>query len=174
MSQNSHSPKSTRKQTTVFLLAFVIAACAMFGPVVIRRGKAQDPLQKYGDVSALPSEKRRAAFSNASPKARSDLFRTHLALYLAKHPELNEEQKQIILQAMSLITPELYAIPSDSPDWKARVEGPMIQSENRVRAAFSREEGARIFATLGDQEGQDLLQKYRDVCALPMKKRKGI
>ena len=144
----------------------------MFSPVVIRSGRAQDPLKKYADVAALPMEKRRSAFIEASAKEKSDLFRTHLALYLARHAELNEDQKQIILEGMSLATPERYEVRSDSADWKARVEEPMKQSEIRIRSAFSREEGARIFATLGDQGGQDLLEKYRDICALPMKKRK--
>lgn len=87
MSQNSRFPNSTQKQPIVFVLAFVIGACAMLGPGIIRRGKAQDSLQKYGDISAVPMEKRRSAFSNASSKDKSDLFRTHLALYLPDTPD---------------------------------------------------------------------------------------
>src|SRR5207245_3817680 len=123
------------KSACVFLLAF--ADCAMFGPVVIRSGIAQDPLKKYADVSALPTEKRRAAFIEASAREKSELFRTHLALYLARHAELNEDQKQIILEGMSLATPERYELRPDSPDWKAKVGEPMKQSELRIRAAFS-------------------------------------
>lgn len=160
MSQNSDSPKSTRKQTTVFLLAFVIATCAMFGPGIIRRGKAENFLHKNG-------------FIEAAAKENSELFRTHLALYLARHPELNEPQKAIILEGMSLATPELIGMRSDNPDWKAKVQEPTKQFESRVRAFFSKDEGARIFATLGNPKAQDdLLQKYSDIAALPMGKRK--
>ena len=104
MSLISRFPRSTRKQTTVFLLASLVTACVMLGSGTL---KGQDPLQKYGDISALPMEKRRDAFVNASAKEKSDLFSTHLALYLARHPKLNEAQKAIILEGMSLATPEL-------------------------------------------------------------------
>jgi hypothetical protein len=118
-------------------------------------------------------EKRRSAFIEASAKDKSDFFRTHLALYLARHAELTNDQKRIILEGMSLATPESYEVPSSSPDWKAKFGEPMMQFESRVRTAFSRDEGAKIFATLGYQEGQDgLLQKYRDLSALAMQKRR--
>ncbi len=115
-------------------------------------GQAQDDLfQKYKDISALPMKKRKAAFRKALPKDRSDLWRTHLALYLVKHTELNQEQKQIILEGMSLATPEGFEVKSDNPAWKTKVEE-LGSLENRILAFFSKEEGARIFATLGDSE----------------------
>jgi len=135
--------------------------------------KGQDPLQRYGDFSALPMEGRRVTFSNASSKDKSDLFRTHLALYLARHSKLSESQKQIILEGMALATPELYELRSDKATSKGKVEEPLRQFEDRVRSVFSKEEGARIFAELGDPATQDdLLQKYRDISALPMQKRR--
>lgn len=159
MSQNSDSPKSTRKQTTVFLLAFATATCAMFGPGTIGRGKntetrvnsAQD-LQKYSDISALPMAKRKAAFRKTSPQGKSNLWRTHFALYLAKHPGLSQAQRVIILEGMSLATPELFEVRSDNPDWKAKVQERLKQFESRIRGFFSRDEGERVFATLGDPE----------------------
>jgi hypothetical protein len=185
------SPRSTWKQTIVFLLASLATACIILSSgtltprsvgEILRQlpsGRPQDPvqaqdaLQKYADISALPMEKRRAAFSNASPRDRSNLVRIHLALYLARQPELNEDQKQVILEGMSFATPERYAMTSDSPDWKANVEGPLRQFGGRILALFSKDEGARVFATLGPPEPQDeLFQKYRDVSSLSMAKRR--
>ncbi len=115
-------------------------------------GQAQDDLfQKYKDISALPMRKRKAAFRKASPKDRSDLWRTHLALYLVNHAELNQGQKQITLEGMSLATPQGFDVRADNPAWAARVEE-LRSLENRILAGFSKEEGARIFATLGDPE----------------------
>jgi hypothetical protein len=59
--------------------------------------KAEDDLlQKYKDISALPMKKRKDVFRKASAKDKSDLWKTHLALYLVKHPELNEWQKETV------------------------------------------------------------------------------
>jgi hypothetical protein len=130
--------------------------------------KAQDSLKMYGDMSALSMDKRRSAFSNASPKDRSDFVRIHLALYLARHSELNDGQKQIILDGMSLATPELY---TDSPDRQAKITEPLRQFANRIGAVFPQEEAVRVFATLGPPEPDELLQKYKDISALPIDRR---
>lgn len=192
MPQNSHSQQSTRKQKIFFLLAALVAASVTIGLGALSSisvgqdleklhdDKIQDPLQKYRDVSTLPMENRRVAFSKSSPQDKSDLFRIHLALYLAKHPELNGDQKQVILEGISVATPERYEMRSNDPQWKAQAEEPFRQFQTRALALFSRAEAARIFATLGEPDTpansvnpqDDSLQKYIDISALPMPKRK--
>jgi hypothetical protein len=71
-------------------------------------------------------------------------MRTHLALYLARHAELSEDQKAVILEGMSLVTTEVFI---DSPDRKAKFAEPFRQFASRIGAVFSQEEAARIFAT---------------------------
>jgi hypothetical protein len=160
------SRKLKPKFSFVLLLGFLVMACILLSLGTL---KGQDPLQRYGEVSTLPMEKRRAEFGKASPKEKSDLFRTHLALYVAKHPELSNYQNQIILDGMALATPERYEVPTNSPDWKLKVEEPLKQFQGRVLASFSRDEGAKIFATMGQVDAQDdLLQKYREISQLPM------
>jgi len=118
-------------------------------------------------------EKRKAAFNLASPKEKSDLFRTHLALYLAKHPELNDGQQRVILEGLSLLTPALYEMRTDNPEAKSKVDDSLRQFRTHILAAFTMEEGRNIFAALGDPEApDDLLQRYKDISALPMKERK--
>lgn len=110
----------------------------------------QEILKKYYDLSALQLKGRKASFRRASANEKSVLWRTHFVLYFIKHPELNESQKEIILSAMSLATPDYFAVPSSSPDWKAKVRQPSRSLENKILAAFPVEEAAKIFATLGD------------------------
>jgi hypothetical protein len=174
-------PRSIRKQTFVFLIASLVTTSIVLGSKTFTSAsvaqvigqlpgdKAQDSLQKYSDISALPMDKRRSAFSEASPKDRSDFVRIHLALYLARHSELNENQKQLVLDGMSLATSELYA---DSPDRQAKFAEPLRQFATRIGTVFSQEEAPRIFATLGAPEQDELLQKYRDISSLPMADRR--
>ena len=110
----------------------------------------QEILRKYSELSALPLRGRRAAFRRLSSAEKSALWQTQLALVLVKHPELNEWQKELILDAMLLLTPEHYEVPSNSPDWKAKVREPSRRLEQEITVAFASEDAARIFTTLGD------------------------
>lgn len=109
-----------------------------------------DILKMYYDISALPVTERKASFRNASSNDKSRLWRTHLALFFVKRPELNEWQKTVILAAMSLATPEYFEVGPASPTWRPKVREPLRSLEQQILAAFSFEDGAKIFATLGD------------------------
>lgn len=109
-----------------------------------------DILKMYYDISALALPERKASFRKASTNDKSNLWRTHLALFLVKRPELNEWQKQIIMAAMSLATPEYFEVGPASPTWSTKVRAPLRSLEEQILAAFSFEDGAKIFATLGD------------------------
>ena len=105
----------------------------------------KEVLEKYYDFSAVPLRGRKILFRRSPASNKSGLWRTHFALYLIKHPELNEWQKEIILAAMSLTTPEYFEARSRRPDWEAKVR----ELESKIVVAFPLEEAANIFATLG-------------------------
>jgi hypothetical protein len=109
----------------------------------------EDILKMYYDMSALSLSKRKAAFRAAGPNQKSQLWRTHLALFFVKR-ELTDWQKQLVLSAMSLATPEYFRVRSSQPDWKTKVQEPSSRLEQQILNAFSLDDAARIFATLGD------------------------
>lgn len=113
----------------------------------------QDILKMYYDLSALSLRKRRAAFRNASPNDKSNLWKTHLALFLVKR-ELSDWQKQVVLSAISLATPAYFAVQSNDPAWNAKVREPSYWLEQQVINAFSLGDAAKIFATLGDDDAK--------------------
>ena len=110
----------------------------------------EDILKMYYDLSALPLSTRKALYTNASPNDKSDLWRTHLALFLVKRPNLNQWQQQVILAAMSLVTPEYFGVRSSDPAWKTKVREPVRSFEEQMVDAFPLEDAAKIFGTLGD------------------------
>jgi len=109
-----------------------------------------DILKMYYDMSALPLQKRKAEFRKASANDKSDLWRTHLALFLVKRPELNDSQTATVLAAMSLATAEYFEVQPTDPAWKEKVRAPSRALEEQIITAFPLEDAARIFATLGD------------------------
>lgn len=111
---------------------------------------SQEILRKYYDLSALPLKERRALFRRASPEEKSGYWRTHLALVLVRYPQLNEWQKEIIVSTILLLAPDHYDVPSDSPEWKTKVREPSRFLEQQITLAFSPEDAAKIFTTLGD------------------------
>lgn len=114
-------------------------------------GKAgQDLLDKYYDISALPLKERKASFRKASSTEKSELWRTHLTLWLIKRPDLNKWQRDVILTAISLATPEHFDVRPTSRDWKTKVREPLRSLEEQISFAFSLADAAKIFATLGD------------------------
>lgn len=135
--------------TTRTLASFVKNEVAgLFG--VANERDEQEIIRKYYDLSSLPLKGRRASFRRASPAEKSGLWRTHLALVLVRRPELNEWQKHIILSTILLLTPEHYEVPSSSSEWKTKVREPSRLLEQQINLAFSSEDAAKIFTTLGD------------------------
>ena len=73
----------------------------------------------------------------------------HLALFFVKR-ELTQWQKEVIWSAMSLATRSFYESRPTDPDWEAKVRQPTYWLEQQIFNAFSMDDAARIFATLGD------------------------
>ena len=69
----------------------------LFANIAGEKTKAE-MLKLYRDTSARTLKKRRPSFRNVSSIDKSDLWRTHLALFLVKHPKLNEWQKEMKLE----------------------------------------------------------------------------
>lgn len=106
-------------------------------------------LQNYQDISAFSISKRKAMFRNASAKDRSNLWRVHLALYLASQPDFSVEQKELLTDVISFITPELYQLIESDSESKTNVESSAELLTKRALVVFSRQEAAKIFTILG-------------------------
>ncbi len=114
-------------------------------------------LKKYQNISKFASMgKRKEFFVNSSSAEKSDSWKVHLAYSIVKFPELNKEQKEIILDLISLVKPELYDIEKDSEEWQVKVEKPIQMLSNRALEAFSKEVGLQIFLKLGGETSSTL------------------
>jgi hypothetical protein len=109
----------------------------------------QDSLKIYYDLSVLSLRKRRAAFRNAEPTTKAILWRTHLALFLVKR-ELSDWQKEVVWAAMSLATTDYFRIKPTASDWEMKVRKPTYWLEQQIFNAFTLDDAAKMFGTLGD------------------------
>lgn len=129
-------------------------------------------LQKYREASALTTQERKHLFNVVSETDRNRLWKLHLALYLVKHPKLNAKQKQVILDAFSLVRPESFTRGNNGASRPAKDNDSFQALEQRAFNAFPKNEATEIFANIGGKIQDDLLQKYQDISALSMKERK--
>lgn len=116
-------------------------------------GGAQDgeALRKYSELSELTKEDRKLSFSLRSAEDRSSLWRVHFGLNLARHPEWTEQQRSIVLQALTMVTPQLYKTPRDN-NWTRLVDEPVRLLTQKALLVFTKQEGAALFAELGFNE----------------------
>lgn len=116
-------------------------------------GDAQDgeALRKYSELSELTKGDRKASFSLMSAEDKSSMWRVHLGLNLARHPEWTDQQRSIVLEAITMVTPQLYKTPKDD-NWTRLVDEPVRLLVQKALLVFSKEEGAALFAELGFSE----------------------
>ena len=72
-----------------------------------RYGTGQTP-QKYRPISGVPVMDPRIFYTASGPRDQTLLWQVHLSLHLVKHPGLNESQVRLILDAISLSSPEFF------------------------------------------------------------------
>jgi hypothetical protein len=114
---------------------------------------------------------RRAFFRGSSARDKSNLWRVHLALQFVKRPELNEGQVRIILDAISLSSSEFFTATNDASAEKTKADD-ALQYTTSARC-IPKNKAAELFANMGGGKAEDdILKKYNDISALPLKKRK--
>jgi hypothetical protein len=80
-----------------------------------------DLLQKYLDISELPMSKRKTSYRKSSAQDKSELWKLHLALYLVKRTGVNQAQQEVISEAISLASREVFELRSGNTEWQVRV-----------------------------------------------------
>jgi len=108
-----------------------------------------ESLQKYQYISTFSMPERKDVFREAVAKDKSNFWKVHLALSLATQAGLSNEQQKVILEAVTLATPELYLIAQDSSEWGTKVDEPLQSLTKRALKVFSKEVGTEIFSNLG-------------------------
>src|SRR5947209_1303979 len=81
----------------------------------------QEAARLYATLPSLSMRDRKVLFNGLTPELKSELWKAHLRLYLSKHPDFTEKQEAAVQGAIALLTPRLFDIPQNSPDWQANV-----------------------------------------------------
>lgn len=104
--------------------------------------------QTYFEISTMSVPARKSAFRSLSSSMKASIWRHHALKYLVDHPEFTTEQKAVITDFLSLITPDLYEIRSSAPEWSERVDAPLQAIKARALKVFDAALAYAIFADL--------------------------
>ncbi len=106
-------------------------------------------------------DERRTYFSKKlSSEDKANIFKLHLAFQLVKRPNLSIEQKDLILESLSMISPDSYDISKPQKRNEAQQQATLIEA--KVKTLFTQQEGFEIFASLGgSQEDSITLQRFQ-------------
>jgi len=130
-------------------------------------------LQNYIKISSLPNNKRPKAFSDLPAYDKANVFKMNLALQFAKRDNLSKEQKDLILEAISMVTPATYD--RENIEKRVKSERDALKLQDKSLGIFSPQVAFEIFASIGgNEEDTKNLQKYQNTVSLPtmLKRRK--
>lgn len=107
-----------------------------------------DSVRRYVALSELTRPERKAVFAQASSREKSDLWRVHLGIQLARHPEWNQQQRDLVLDVAATVSAELYDVPKDR-NWENVVGEPLRVLGQRAIILFGKAVGGEILNDLG-------------------------
>lgn len=109
--------------------------------------ESEDAESVWSALAPMSAEERRARFEAASPALKASLWRVHIRRFLADHPDLTPQQRQLLHEAIDLAAPELFAQPLEAGD--RQVSARLEEFSSRARSVFTRDFGAAAFGRLG-------------------------
>lgn len=133
----------------VVVLLFAASAGAQDGAQVpIIRSEADEAERTLEMLSRLPTVERRAIFATLTAEAKAGLWRAHLRRYLVEHSDLNDVQRAVISEALSLCNPELFE--PDLANNGVPLRHIVLKAlKDKALTVFSREAAIEVFAVLG-------------------------
>ncbi|HEX8249755.1 MAG TPA: bacteriocin fulvocin C-related protein [Pyrinomonadaceae bacterium] len=178
-----------KKHTPMFFAFLLIGILGSFVPADINAQKAvssdsktarinieeDDALQTYVKISSLPPAQQKKSFSEASAAEKSRFWKIHFALFLLKHPDLNERQREVFLETASSAKPETYRTPAADASGNPKPEKIQTMQMLLVNATsvFSKQEVGELLFNPGAGTGEiEILQKYQKISELSLSRRK--
>ena len=139
----------------VFSFTLVTAPPAVTAtpPSVLRRAPpSTEAGRTYHELRSVGPGERVRLFDEMPSALKSAVVAHHLLTALAGHPEFTREQREVIQEALSLVTPLLYEIRPSSPHWGELVDQRLRQFKRRAKAAFDTKTARELFTQLGPSE----------------------
>ena len=104
----------------------------------------------YEELRSLSLPELRQVLDTMPGQAVQDAWTAHLLAFLAAHPELSDDQRDVVFQGLGLVASGIFNIDHADPRWVASVDAPIRRLLTRARAVMPRELVVAAFFTLRD------------------------
>lgn len=101
-----------------------VVAVVMFFALVPAQGEIVAPEHSDGTsldlqvIASLPSMSVQVFYETLSPQEKADIWTAHLKEFLASHPDLTAEQRDVILEALGLIALDVFEVQPHDSAWE--------------------------------------------------------
>ncbi len=92
------------------------------------RGSGEEASRAYEDLLSQAPANRAQSFALMPSSLKAGVWSHHFLTMLADHPEFTTEQRAVIQEALSILTPDMFAIPTSDPHWSELVDKPFSVS----------------------------------------------
>ncbi len=126
----------------------------------------------YLKVATLTKDKRGEVFEKFSNEQKANFIKVNLALQFIKHPDMTNDQKEFVMDAISKVSTDLYD--KSDPEKVSRSEQSGLEIESRALGLFTQKDLGDFVEPLMTNKNEEvaLLQKYEDLLKNGMKARK--
>ena len=108
----------------------------------------------YDDMSSMSVAERKNTYRALSSSMKAAVWTHHFLTMLVQHPEFTSEQVSLIIEYLSLLTPEFFDVESFTPEWWTRVDAPLQELGKRTKAIFDPKLARTLFADLAGQSSE--------------------
>jgi hypothetical protein len=137
----------------VLVVLFIPAVHAQQKEAGVPRPQQRHPFADHDAIRALPLAEAKAVHGELSANERQEVWTAHLVAFLAEHPELNDEQRDVVYQAMGVLATGIFTIDRANARWQTDVEAPLSRAMARAKLVMPRHLVAAAFYTLSDDNG---------------------
>jgi len=135
--------------------------------------KEADLLQKYVVLCGQNAPDKIQSIQTLNPVERTYIWRLHLGLYLARNSSLTRDQQSIVLETLTLISPQLFNPPDpNNPNERSTTLERVDQLRRRGLQVFSKDEAAEIFSAIGGSQDGEAVRRYTQLSELSKGDRK--
>ena len=120
----------------------------------------------YEEFCAFPANDKKKIFGLLSPELKSKFAGLHFTLYLSEHSSLNQEQRNVIEDAIRTFSPAFFSEPENSLRWSENLSSPLKELEDRIQNCFSAEEskGINFFGPKNLPVSKDIVEPEDLLC----------
>jgi hypothetical protein len=140
---------SVRRGAVVVLFVFIVSLVPALAQQAGTRNREASPEVSYDLVRTLTPSDVKLVYAEMPAYERQELWTAHLLTFLAEHPELDEPQRAVVLQALGLVRTGIFAIDPQSPRYRTAVQAPLDRIIASARALLPRELVVQAFFTIG-------------------------